>query len=207
MGRLDPPPAKPTRPGNHAPPPALVPPSRRVALGRFAMKAKVSAITRLPAARRLATLIAFVHGLESSAHDDALEVLEIVLHDWFGQAMRADRKARLRTLKDLDQAATRLAETCKTVLDEALSDGELRAAVFAKTPREVLARALENVYAWVRPPDDVYFREVECPLPPCPAFPSPPRETDTIRGESRRKAGRGRFRRAPRECDSRQTGP
>ena len=142
------------------PPTALVPPSRLVALGRFAMKAKVSAITRLPAARRLATLIAFVHGLESSAHDDALEVLEIVLHDLFGQAMRADRKARLRTLKDLDQAATLLAETCKTVLDEALPDGELRAAVFAKTPREVLARALENVCALVRPPHDVYFREL-----------------------------------------------
>jgi TnpA family transposase len=139
---------------------ALVPPSRLAALARFAMKAKVSAISRLPAARRLATLVAFVHCLESSAHDDVLEVLETVLHDLFGQAMRADRKARLRTLKDLDQAATVLAETCRAVLDETLPDSDLRAAVFDKTPRDVLAQALENACALIRPPHDVYLREL-----------------------------------------------
>ena len=139
---------------------AHVPPSRLAALARFAMKAKVSAIARLPAARRLATLVAFVHCLESSAHDDAIEVLEIVLRDLFGQAMKADRKARLRTLKDLDRAATLLAGACKALLDETLPDSELRTAVFAKTPRDVLAQAMENVCGLVRPPHDVYFREL-----------------------------------------------
>lgn len=85
----------------------------------------------------------------------------MVLRDLFGQAMRADRKARLRTLKDLDQAATLLAETCKAVLDEAVPDSGLRAAVFAKTPRDVLAQALEDVRALVRPPRDVYIRELD----------------------------------------------
>ncbi len=51
----------------------------------------------------LATLVAFVHCLEATAQDDALELLEALLRELFGNAIKADRKARLRTLKDLDQ--------------------------------------------------------------------------------------------------------
>jgi hypothetical protein len=53
-----------------------------------------------PPARRLATLAAFVHSLEATAQDDVLEVLEILLHELSGDAEKADKKARLRTLKD-----------------------------------------------------------------------------------------------------------
>lgn len=48
-------------PGTH------VPPSRIAALARFARTVKVSAVARLPDARRIATLVAFVHCLEASA--------------------------------------------------------------------------------------------------------------------------------------------
>jgi hypothetical protein len=53
-----------------------VPPSRIAALARFTSTVKVSAMARLPDARRMATLVAFVHRLEASAHDDALDVLD-----------------------------------------------------------------------------------------------------------------------------------
>jgi hypothetical protein len=56
---------------------AAIPPSRLALLARFAASAKVSVIKRLPPARRLATLVAFVQSLEATAQDDALEVLEI----------------------------------------------------------------------------------------------------------------------------------
>ena len=138
---------------------ARMPPSRLASLARFAGTAKVTAINRLPARRRLATLAAFVHGLEATAHDDALEVLERLLRNLFGQAMTADKKARLRTLKDLDQAATTLAGACQIVLDSAWPDEQLRTQVFAKIPRDILERALEDVCSLVRPPDDVYFQE------------------------------------------------
>lgn len=55
-------------PGTH------VPPSRGAALARFANTVKVSAVARLPDVRRIATLVAFIHSLEASAHDDALDV-------------------------------------------------------------------------------------------------------------------------------------
>lgn len=141
--------------------PAALPPSRLALLARFAASAKVSVIQRLPAARRLATLVAFVQSLEATAQDDALEVLEILLRNLFAEAVRADRKARLRTLKDLDQAALTLAQICALLLDEAVPDHELRSRMLARTPPEVLEQALRQVHALTRPPHDVYFRELD----------------------------------------------
>jgi hypothetical protein len=92
---------------------ACIPPSRLASLARFAATAKVTASNRLPAMRPLATLATFVHGLEATAHDNALEGLERLLRDLCGQAMTADKKARLRTLKELDQAATTWAGACQ----------------------------------------------------------------------------------------------
>jgi Domain of unknown function (DUF4158) len=60
---------------------AHIPPSRLASLARFANNAKVTAVARLPSTARLATLIAFVHSLEAIAHDDALEVLDMLLQD------------------------------------------------------------------------------------------------------------------------------
>jgi hypothetical protein len=77
-------------------PAAGVPPSRLAALARFAGTAKVTAISRLPPVRRLATLVAFVHCLEATAQDDAVEVLDVLLHEFFSDAAKADQKARLR---------------------------------------------------------------------------------------------------------------
>jgi len=146
--------------GIRLPSTASIPPSRLASLARFANTAKVSAVARLPAARRLATLAAFVHGLEATAHDDALEVLELLLNELFGAAMQADKKARLRSLKDLDSAAITLAEACRFLLDPMLPDGELRAAVFARIPPPLLTQAVGAVNTLTRPPDDVFYHEL-----------------------------------------------
>lgn len=140
---------------------ARIPATRVAALARFAGAAKARAILRLPNPRRLATLVAFVHCLEASAQDDALEVLEGLLRALFGNAVKADRKARLRTLKDLDQAAAVLASACQVVLDNGLPDAELRDRLFARIPRAALTQAIENVNALIRPDDNVYYRELD----------------------------------------------
>lgn len=140
---------------------ARIPATRVAALARFAGAAKASAVLRLPNPRRLATLVAFVHCLEATAQDDALEVLEALLRELFGDAIKADRKARLRTLKDLDQAATTLAYACQKLLDTSLPDAELRTTLFEKIPRGTLTRALEGVNALIRPADNVYYRELD----------------------------------------------
>jgi hypothetical protein len=131
------------------------------ALAQFAGAAKVSAILRLPNSRRLATLVAFVHCLEASAQDDGLEVLEVLLRELFGDAIKADKKSRLRTLKDLDQAAATLASACQMLLDTSLPDGDLRTRLFEKIPRNALTLALEGVNALIRPADNVYYQELD----------------------------------------------
>ncbi|MDB0554354.1 DUF4158 domain-containing protein, partial [Ralstonia solanacearum] len=118
--------------GVKLPVPAHVPDSRVAALARYASSAKASAIQRMPNLRRLATLVAFAHCMEATAQDDALEVLEALLRTLFNDAIQADKKARQRTLKDLDQAAATLASACRIVLDQALADVELRAKLFER---------------------------------------------------------------------------
>ena len=138
-----------------------IPATRVAALARYAGTAKVSAILRLPDTRRLATLVAFVHCLEANAQDDVLEVLETILRELFGDAIKADKKARLRTLKDLDQAAATLARACEMYLDTGVPDAELRTKLFEKIPRDLLAHALEGVNALIRPADNVFYAELD----------------------------------------------
>lgn len=137
-----------------------VPPARIASLARFANAAKVTAINRLSPDRRLATLVAFLRCLEATALDDALEILDMLLHGLFEKAKKADKKARLRTLKDLDASARTLATACRTVIDLSLPEATLRTEVFARIPREEIERAIDNVRTMTRPPDDVYFQEL-----------------------------------------------
>lgn len=140
---------------------ARIPATRIAALARFAGAAKVSAILRLPNPRKLATLVAFAHCLEATAQDDALEVLETLLRDLFNAATKADKKARLRTLKDLDHAAATLASACRIIVDVTLPDAELRTKLFEKIPRDVLMVAIGGVTALIRPANNVYFKELD----------------------------------------------
>ena len=47
------------------------------------------------------------------------------------------------------------------VLDTSIPDSALREAVFGKLPREDLELALNQVERLVRPPEDMYFEELE----------------------------------------------
>jgi len=147
--------------GIQVPTATRIPATRVAALARFAGAAKVSAILRLPKRRRLATLVAFVHCLEATAQDDALDVLDALLREVFSAASKADKKARLRSLKDLDLAAATLAGACHLVLDTGVADAELRTRVFATTTRETLTHALAAVTALIRPADDVYYQALD----------------------------------------------
>lgn len=88
-------------------------------------------------------------------------MLEGLLRELFGDAIKADKKSRLRTLKDLDQAAATLASACQMLLDTSLPDGDLRTLLFEKIPRNALTLALEGVNALIRPADDVYYQELD----------------------------------------------
>jgi TnpA family transposase len=139
---------------------ARLPRSRVLELARFAAMAKVTAIERMGKERRSATLVALVSTLEATAQDDALDVLDIVLTDIFSEASKAGIKARLRTLKDLDAAAVQAANVSKVVLDPNVADGEIRQAVFKVMSRADLETSVQRIDNLVRPPEDVYYKEL-----------------------------------------------
>jgi hypothetical protein len=114
-----------------------VPPSRVQTLARFATTAKSSAIQRLPDDRRLATLVAFAVTLEATAADDVLDLLDILITEIFSDATKAGEKARLRTIKDLDLAASQLGLVCHLILDPDVPDAELRAAILKTLQRDI----------------------------------------------------------------------
>lgn len=69
-------------------------------------------------------------------------MLDLLLRELFTKVEKEDRKVRQRSLKDLDRAASTLAEACRMLLDPALRDGELRQRVYAAIGRDELAQAV-----------------------------------------------------------------
>ncbi|RUQ96670.1 Tn3 family transposase [Legionella septentrionalis] len=141
--------------------PKRLPEGRVSVLCRFANTAKTTAISRLSYERKMATLVAFAHHFEATAQDDALDILSIVLSELFSKAKRTNHKKRLRTIKDLDSAAATLINACKVVLDNNLTDQEVRSKIFNTVGYEELIIAVSEANALIQPPDDVFYRELE----------------------------------------------
>lgn len=129
-------------------------------LARTAATAWAPTIARMPTPRRLATLLAFVAVYEVAALDDALDVLDLLITDIAAQAERLGQQQRLRTVRDLDQAALALREACALLLDPQYPDQEVRAAVLKRIPEARLRRAIATIDTLARPADDHYQEEL-----------------------------------------------
>ncbi len=125
------------------------------ALARYAHAAKAQAISRMPEDRRLATLLAFARELEVRATDDALDLFDVFVKALLSQAESQGKRRRFRTLKDLDEAALRLAEGWQALLEGNFSSLEdLWGAVSKRVSTEQLAAAAHAVLALARPRED-----------------------------------------------------
>jgi TnpA family transposase len=137
-----------------------IPPVRIKILARYAATAWAPIIARMPRQRRIATLVAFVAVHEINALDDALDVLDMLITEIAAQAKRLGQKQRLRTLRDLDQAALTLREACSTLLDLECPDQDVRQAVFRRIPEVRMRQAIETVEALARPAEDNYRQDL-----------------------------------------------
>ncbi|MDQ1317174.1 MAG: hypothetical protein QG588_825, partial [Candidatus Poribacteria bacterium] len=137
-----------------------VPQSRLKALARYASTVRAQAIARMPADRRVATLLAFTRAFEVRAMDDALDLLDLLITDLLKKAQDTGQKERLRTIRDLDTAALNLKSACDILLDEACDDANLRSAIFAIVPKEELSKASAMVASLARHSDDKYYPEL-----------------------------------------------
>jgi TnpA family transposase len=129
-------------------------------MARYAATIWAPKIARMPDDRRISTLLAFVRAYETIALDDVLDVLDLLITEFAAEAMRLGKQQRLRTLRDLDQAALDLCEICALFLDEQYEDGQLRQIIFSKFPRERVSQAIETVNSLARPKGDNYYQEL-----------------------------------------------
>ncbi|MGB3632893.1 MAG: Tn3 family transposase [Rubrobacteraceae bacterium] len=141
-----------------------VPPGRVDTLARVAVSVKAQAIVRMPEHRRIATLAAFARKLEATATDDTLDLFGRLVGDLVSQSQGAERRERIRTIKDLDAAALTLRDACELLLDSGLSDkqslGEVREQVFARRGEQELSQAVARVGEIARPPGEDHQKEL-----------------------------------------------
>lgn len=117
-------------------------------------------ISRMSDEKKIGILVAFVKAFEIIALDDALDVLDLLITDITGQAKRIGKKKRLRTLKDLDRSALTLAQVCALVLNEEMSDDQLREAIYACVPKDQLKQFIATVNEIARPPEGHFHEEM-----------------------------------------------
>ena len=141
-----------------------IPPGRVASLARMATSVKAQSISRMPEQRRVATLVAFARKLEATAQDDALDLFDRLVSDLVSQSQGAERRERMRTIKDLDTAALALRDACELLLDSEISDerslGEVRAQVFARRGEQELSQAVARVGEIARQPDEDHQKEL-----------------------------------------------
>ncbi len=134
-----------------------VPFNRLLALARYANTAWAPTLIRMPQSRRLATLVAFIYILEQTATDDVLDLLDLLITELLATANRTGEKERLQSLKDFDTAALQLCEACGVLLDPLTADEKVRNAVWQRISATDLAKAVNQIKALAREPDDNYY--------------------------------------------------
>ncbi len=129
-------------------------------LARFGQRAQPAVLARLPEPRRTATLVALLHTLEAAAQDDALELFEALAAEAISDAAKAHQQARLRTLRDLDSAALKLAKGGRLLLRDTTPAGAWREHVFETVPQAEIEAAVDKIEALVRPDDACNYEEL-----------------------------------------------
>ena len=122
-----------------------VPDARQAILARHAQTSWAQTLARMNEDRRLATLLVFVQTLERTATDDVLDLFDALLGSLLLKGEIRQRRDRLRTLKDLDQAALVLQDAVRVLLDEGVPETGLRAAVYARLGEDRLREAVSTV--------------------------------------------------------------
>lgn len=123
---------------------AVIPAGRLQAMFRYASTTNVSELKRLPLNRRRATLLAFAQEMELQATDDALQILEAqLLHLIVKKGPQ--RPGRAIAFKDWQKATSPLLVACEALLDEEVTDTDVRPLIFSKVTKSILAEVVENL--------------------------------------------------------------
>lgn len=139
---------------------SAIPTSRVKALARYAVISKAQAVEDLEPQRQIATLLAFAQVLEADAQDDALDLFDLLVSGVFKDAVKSGEEQRLRTLRDLDEAARSLKDACEILVDPAYPDDGVRQIIFQHIPPDHLSTAIQQVATLTRPPNTNYWERL-----------------------------------------------
>lgn len=131
-----------------------LPAARRARLVRHAQLAWAQTLLRMGEERRLATLLVFVQALERTATDDALDLFDGLMTSLALRGETKRRRERLRSLKDLDQAALVLHQAVRILLDDAVPDAAIRQQVLDRIGAGRLREAADAVQVLASSGDD-----------------------------------------------------
>lgn len=134
-----------------------LPVGRIKTIARNTATAWAQTVSRMQPARRIASLLAFAHVYEAVGQDDALDLFNQLMTQCQARAEEKGQAVRLRTLRDLDEAAIRLKDVVKVVVDPLCIDRRIRPTIFGKNSLGDLEKAVGIVESLTRPPGDKHY--------------------------------------------------
>jgi len=118
-----------------------VPLSRKTKLAKLTAGLKAKSIEQMGHSKKLAALLCFVQHYEAIAIDDAIEVFDLLLQKYMNDLKLSQKKATLRSAKDLDRAAIVLAEACTFILNDQTTNTDLRQTIYEQITKVKLQEA------------------------------------------------------------------
>ena len=113
-------------------------PNRRRQWAALVRRQSAQALRRYPAAKRQTLLLAFLGVRQEELTDAAVEMFDVLIGRVAGATSEAVRAAKLAQAEAYAEGARLFRRVAEVLLDEAVPPGAVRAAVFARVPREQL---------------------------------------------------------------------
>ncbi|HIB1875500.1 TPA: Tn3 family transposase, partial [Enterococcus faecium] len=129
-----------------------IPEGKVKVLANYAFKAKAQLIQRMSEQKKLALLVAFVFIYKRKAMDEQILALSNFYETAFRRAKNIESKERLRTIKDLDRAASTLSDIVELVMSECSGNSEtpIRDRILEKYSEESVTTAVSQVRQLVK---------------------------------------------------------
>ncbi|HAP4086472.1 TPA: Tn3 family transposase, partial [Enterococcus faecalis] len=121
-------------------------------LANYAFKAKAQLIQRMSEQKKIALLVAFIYIYKRKAMDEQILALVNFFETIFRRAKNKEANERLRTIKDLDRAASTLSDIVEFVMIESSnnSDSSIRSQILKKYSEESIYSAVTQVRKLVK---------------------------------------------------------
>lgn len=136
-----------------------IPKSKLQVITKRVHKSHVSNIRRLDKQKRLVYLAIYVHMQEIKTIDQSMDLVEAYISELQRQAKNNAQKDRLRTIKELDEAARLLSVACSIVINPEVKDKHVRETVYSKASQVRIEKAISTVNLLTRSKDDQNQKE------------------------------------------------